>query len=204
MEKRILIFTQDKMAETKTNEFEREYTIPLRKEWGKVPRYKRAKKAGKAVKEFLARHMKVYDRDLDKIKIDRYVNEELWFRGIKKPPVRIKVKVRKDSKGIVHVELADMPEKLKYKKAKEERREKKADEVKTKHAHVQGESHEGHGHDIPERETEEKKEEAEEKKAATIEGMEKLEKETAKKMKHQVSGKPNKALESRKGTLKSR
>ena len=185
------------MAETKTNEFEREYTIPLRKEWGKVPRYKRAKKAGKAVKEFLARHMKVYDRDLDKIKIDRYVNEELWFRGIKKPPVRIKVKVRKDSKGIVHVELADMPEKLKYKKAKEERREKKADEVKTKHAHVQGESHEGHGHDIPERETEEKKE-------ATIEGMEKLEKETAKKMKHQVSGKPNKALESRKGTLKSR
>ena len=192
------------MAETKSNEFEREYTIPLRREWGKVPRYKRAKKAGKAVKEFLVRHMKVYDRDLDKIKIDRYVNEELWFRGIKKPPVRIKVKVRKDSKGIVHVELADMPEKLKYKKAKEERREKKADEVKTKHAHVQGESHEGHGHDIPEKETGEKKEEAEEKKAATIEGMEKLEKETAKKMKHQAGGKPNKALESRKGTLKSR
>ena len=114
------------MADNKSNEFEREYTIPLRGEWSKVAKYKRAKKAGKAVKEFLVRHMKVYDRDLDKIKIDRYVNEELWFRGIKKPPIRIKVRARKDSKGIVHVELTDMHEKLKYKKAKEEKREKKA------------------------------------------------------------------------------
>ena len=190
--------------ENKNNEFEREYTIPLRREWSKVAKYKRAKKAGKAVKEFLARHMKVYDRDLDKIKIDRYVNEELWFRGIKKPPIRIKVRARKDSKGIVHVELADMPEKLKYKKAKEEKRDKKAETTKNVHAHAQGEKHEGHGHDVPEKENEEKKTEAEEKKAATVEGMEKLEKVKAKEMKHQEGGKRNKATESRKGTLKSR
>ncbi|MBI2042925.1 50S ribosomal protein L31e [Candidatus Pacearchaeota archaeon] len=188
------------MAETKSNEFEREYVIPLRKEWSKVARYKRAKKAGKAVKEFLARHMKVYDRDLDKIKLDKYVNEELWFRGIKKPPIRIKIKAIKDSKGIVYVELADMPEKLKFKKAKEEKREKesekktrlseaelkKAGEVKTKHVH-KGEEHK-HEETKPE-ETEEKKIEAEEKKASTIEGMEKLEKEMSKKAKHQKGGK---------------
>ena len=183
------------------NELEREYVIPLRREWSKVPRYKRAKKAGKAVKEFLARHMKVYDKDLDKIKLDKYVNEEIWHRGIKKPPVKIKVKAIKDSKGIVHVELSEMPEKLKFKKAKEEKREKKAEEVKTKHVHAHEEKHK-HEEIKGEKKSEEKsqkaepldtssassqsKEEAEEKKAATVESMEKMEKEMSKKMKHQT------------------
>jgi large subunit ribosomal protein L31e len=176
------------MAETKTEKIEREYTIPLRREWDKVPRYKRANKAVKTIKEFLARHMKIYDRDLRKIKIDRYLNEEVWFRGIKKPPARIKVLVKRDG-DIVRVELADYKDNLKFKKAREEKMEKKAEEVKTKHAHIQGESHEGHGHDVPEKETEEEKKEAEEKKASTIEGMEKLEKQEHRKMKRQTKQK---------------
>jgi len=53
-----------KKQEIKTEIKEREYVIPLRVEWRKVPKYQRAAKAIKAIKEFLVRHMKIYDRDL--------------------------------------------------------------------------------------------------------------------------------------------
>ena len=53
---------------------EREYIVPLRKGWLKVPDYKRANKAVKTLKEFLVKHMKVYDRDLRKIKIEIDLN----------------------------------------------------------------------------------------------------------------------------------
>lgn len=72
--------------EIKTETIEREYIIPLREKGRSVPRYKKTPKAIKTVKEFLARHMKIRDRDLNKIKLDRFVNEALWYRGIKKPP----------------------------------------------------------------------------------------------------------------------
>src|SRR3989344_5060271 len=111
----------DKKTEIQTEKIEREYIIPLRKEWMKVPRYKKAKKAVKAIREFLARHMKIRDRDLKKIKIDRYLNEEIWFRGIKNPPAKIKVKAIKEGE-IVRAELSEMPEKLKFKKLREERK----------------------------------------------------------------------------------
>ena len=83
-----------------TKKLEREYVIPLRREWLKVPEYKRANKAVKAIKEFLVRHMKVYDRDLRKVKIDILLNNELRFRGMRKPPARIKVKAKKKDNGI--------------------------------------------------------------------------------------------------------
>lgn len=107
---------------------EREYVIPLRNKWKRVPRYKRANKAIKAIKEFLAKHMKVRDRDLNKIKVDTYLNEEIWFRGIRKPPARIKVKAVKEG-DVVKAELYELPEKLKYKKAREDKREAKAIET---------------------------------------------------------------------------
>ncbi|MFH1325501.1 MAG: 50S ribosomal protein L31e [archaeon] len=169
------------MAETKTENLEREYTIPLRWKWMKVPRYKRANKAVKAIKEFLARHMKIYDRDLKKIKIDKYLNEFVWFRGIKNPPAKIKVKATKEG-DIVRVGLSEMPDKLKFKKAREEKREEKALEKSKK------KKKEEKPEEKPEeiKETEEQKKEAEEKKTASIESMEKLEKAKSKEMKHQT------------------
>ncbi|MGC8929807.1 MAG: 50S ribosomal protein L31e, partial [Candidatus Woesearchaeota archaeon] len=68
---------------------ERTYNIPLRKEFMKVPKYKKAKKAVKAVKEFLSRHLK--QDDLDKIKIGEKLNLKIWEHGIKNPPHHIKV-----------------------------------------------------------------------------------------------------------------
>src|SRR3989338_6359459 len=119
-----------KMAEkkTETKKIERDYIIPLREKCRHVPRYKKTNKAVKTVREFLIRHMKIYDRDLNKIKIDRYLNEYLWFRGIRKPPYKIKVKAIKEGE-VVKVELAEMPDKLKFKKAREEKREVKAKEA---------------------------------------------------------------------------
>ncbi|MBI2004109.1 50S ribosomal protein L31e [Candidatus Pacearchaeota archaeon] len=111
----------------KKNIFEREYIIPLREKVRAVPRYKKTNKAVRTIKEFLARHMKVYDGNLNKIKIDKYLNEYLWFRGIRKPPYKVKVKAIKEGE-IVKVELADLPEKLKFKKAREEKREQKGAE----------------------------------------------------------------------------
>ena len=86
---------------------EREYTVPLRQGWLKVPKYKRTNKAVKTLKEFLARHMKVYDRDLRKIKVDILVNNEIRFKGMEKPPAKIKVKVKKDSHELVSMEFLD-------------------------------------------------------------------------------------------------
>jgi large subunit ribosomal protein L31e len=84
---------------------ERQYVIPLRKEWLKVPKYKRAKKAGKAIKEFLARHFRVEMKD---VRVGRWLNEEIWARGIKKPPHKIKIKASKDDKGLVWAELLEL------------------------------------------------------------------------------------------------
>ena len=61
------------MAETKSDRIEREYVIPLRIKWKNVPRYKKTNKAIRTIKEFLVRHMKIRDRDLNKIKIGQIV-----------------------------------------------------------------------------------------------------------------------------------
>ena len=178
------------MAETKTDKIEREYTIPLRREWHKVPRYKRANKAVKAIKEFLAQHLKIRDRDLRKIRLDKYINEEVWHKGIKNPPAKIKVKVVKEGE-IVRAELFDMPEKLKFKKAREEKVEKKAEEIKTKHVHAHGEEQGErqeviHKHDENKEGGEEKKIEEKEKKAAVVEAGNVMEKQFAQKEKHKT------------------
>lgn len=83
-----------------TMALERTYIIPLRKEWLKAPKYKRAKKAMTAVKEFLAKHMKS-----DNVKIGTNLNMKLWERGIKSPPHKLKVSVIKEDDGTVKAEL---------------------------------------------------------------------------------------------------
>ena len=120
--------TKKSKTETKSDKIEREYVIPLREKVRVVPRYKKTNKAVKTVKEFLARHMKIYDRDLNKIKLDKYLNEALWTRGIRKPPHKIKVKAIKEG-DIVRVELAEFSDKLKFKKAREEKALQKTKEL---------------------------------------------------------------------------
>lgn len=116
------------MNETKNTKIEREYVIPLREKCRSVPRYKKTPKAVKTVKEFIARHMKIQDRDTKKVKLDRILNEALWFRGIKKPINKIKVKAIKEG-DIVRVYAIDLPSKLKFKQAREEKNSKAQQEA---------------------------------------------------------------------------
>ncbi len=90
---------------------ERFYTIPLRKAWIST-RKKRAPRAGRIVKSFVIKHMKVRmeadeEEEAERLVIDNEVNEKLWSRGIEKPPRKIKVRVIKDKEGVVTVLLAE-------------------------------------------------------------------------------------------------
>lgn len=153
---------------------EREYIVPLRSKWLKTPKYKRVPKAIKALREFVAKHMKIESRDLDKVKLDKYLNHEMWFRGIRKPASKIKIKAKKFDSGVVRVELAEIPAFLKFKID----REKKIGEIalKEKPAEVKEEK--------KEEKTEEEKKVEEEKKEAEVESGLKMQDMQAKEMKH--------------------
>ncbi len=112
-------------------ELEREYIVPLKRGVLNVPHYRRAKKAIRVLKEFIVRHMGVRDRDLKKVKVDINLNNEIWFRGIKKPMNKIKIKAKKID-GIVYVELAEIPVVVGYKIAREEKKSAAAENVKVK------------------------------------------------------------------------
>jgi len=86
---------------------ERTYNVPLRREWLKAPKYKRAKKAVTALRQFLIKHMKPgLDKDGKyKFKIGKQLNLHLWKHGIKNPPHHVKINVTKDDDGVVKVEL---------------------------------------------------------------------------------------------------
>ena len=91
---------------------ERTYTIPLRKEFQKAPKYKRAKKAVAAVREFMQRHMKS-----ENVLIGPKLNLKLWEHGMKNPPHHVKVTAVKDEKeDVVRVELFGFEFKKKEKK----------------------------------------------------------------------------------------
>ncbi len=83
-------------------EIERVYTIGLRQKMKRYPRWLRAKKAVKYVRNFLSRHMKA---DVKNIKIDASINEKIWERGGKKVPARIRIRAVKFDDGVVEAEL---------------------------------------------------------------------------------------------------
>jgi large subunit ribosomal protein L31e len=122
-----------KMAEKTKNtipELKRTYNIPLRKEYLKVPLYKRAKKAVTAIRQFLMKHMKSQD-----VRLGQNLNLKVWERGIKHPPHHVQVNVTKDKEGIVHAELVGFdysekkPEQV-SRKTKNDSVEQKAEEKK--------------------------------------------------------------------------
>jgi len=128
-----------KKEETPKVVLERVYNIPLRREFQKVANWRKTEKAVKALREFVVKHMKS-----DNVLLSKYVNKELWKHGIKNPPHHVKISAKKDDKGKVMVELAELPPKAKRelenqkdvdkkKEAKKKEEEaKKAEEAKKK------------------------------------------------------------------------
>ena len=76
---------------------EKTYTINLRDVWN-APRNKRSPKAIKVLKEYMKRHMKA-----ENVIISNEVNEQIWARGIQKPPRKLKVRAVKDKENKVLV-----------------------------------------------------------------------------------------------------
>ena len=77
---------------------ERVYIVPLWKVRSTGRGLHRTKKAVRFLRDFISRHMKNPN-----VKISTQVNEEIWKRGIRNPPRRIKVKVVKTSEDIIYV-----------------------------------------------------------------------------------------------------
>jgi large subunit ribosomal protein L31e len=92
---------------------ERMYTIPLRKDVLKQPRVQKTNRAVKTVQQFLERHMKAED-----VKISPMLNDKLWRRGVHRPPSKIRVKAKKDDKGVVTARLPDEKEVVKKEEKK--------------------------------------------------------------------------------------
>jgi len=108
---------------------EKQFMIPLRKSFVKVPEYVKTKKAMNAIKKFIARHMKV-----EEVKIGQQLNLYMWKRGRKNPPPRVKVKSIKEEEDGKTIALVELPEAQFQKKKKEEKTKtkKKITEEKTK------------------------------------------------------------------------
>lgn len=75
------------------------FTVPLTK-CRNLPRNQRARAAVGTIKSFIGNHMNVPE---DKVWVDSSVNEHIWARGAKKPPLRVRVKVIKFEDGFVEV-----------------------------------------------------------------------------------------------------
>ena len=76
---------------------EKMFTIPFRKVWI-TPRKKRAPKAIRVIRDYMKRHMKA-----ENIIISNEINEQVWSKGIEKPPRKLKVRAVKDKENRVIV-----------------------------------------------------------------------------------------------------
>jgi large subunit ribosomal protein L31e len=184
----------EKTTEAKI-ELEREYIVPLRREFHRAKNYKRARRAVIALEEFIAKHMKVEDRDLKKVKIDKYVNEEIWHKGIKNPVHKIKVKAVKKA-GIVYVTLAEPAPIVKFRMAREEKRNSLVQKTNIKHDKAND-----HTEESEKIETPAEKQEAKEKQDATQEAGQAENKAQAKAQKQTQSGKHEKNTTPRRQVL---
>ncbi|WP_457555583.1 50S ribosomal protein L31e [Candidatus Pyrohabitans sp.] len=78
---------------------ERVYTVRFHK-IKRTPRTKRAAKAVRYLRRFIARHMKS-----ERVRIDEGLNQALWRRGIQKIPSKLRVRAEKQDDGSVVVSL---------------------------------------------------------------------------------------------------
>ena len=108
---------------------EKLFTIPLRKQWLKVPKNKRAKRSINTIRAYLSRHMKIPETE---VRISPKLNDSVWIRGAGKPPGRTRIKASFDAEaGMVFASLPDevFPMKDSKEKSKEKPSASKKDEA---------------------------------------------------------------------------
>lgn len=79
------------------------FTIPLSK-CKSLPRTKRARAAMDTIRSHIGSHMKVPEKD---VWVDASVNNSIWAKGMKKPPLKIRVRAMKFEDGLVEVSLLE-------------------------------------------------------------------------------------------------
>ena len=77
--------------------FERVYTVPIRQ---LVSRPRRTRVAVRNLRNFVAKHTKA-----KQVRIEKELNEHIWERGDRKPPIRVRVSVSVDEEGLAVVNL---------------------------------------------------------------------------------------------------
>jgi len=105
---------------------EKIFTIPLREAFDK-PRTNRARIAKDIVRNYLIRHMKS-----ENVKLGKTINEEIWKRGIQKPPRRIRIHAVIEA-DVVYSELLGTEIKTPSKEEqskKEEKKKEKREKIK--------------------------------------------------------------------------
>ena len=95
---------EDEAVEEEEEEIidERIYTVPLRKAYWTGSRLRRANRSVRILREFVERHMKP-----EELLIQPEVNEEIWSRGMQKPPRRLRIRATKNADNLVRVYLAE-------------------------------------------------------------------------------------------------
>jgi large subunit ribosomal protein L31e len=73
------------------------YTVNLAKAWD-TPKYRRTDRVINIIKEFTQRHMQT-----NKIKIDQDLNRDIWSRGKRNPPRKIRLRMIKEDDDTVVV-----------------------------------------------------------------------------------------------------
>lgn len=81
---------------------ERIYTVPLRRAYWTGSRLDRANRSIRILREFVERHMKP-----EELLIQPEVNEQIWARGIQKPPRRLRIRATKNADNLVRIYLAE-------------------------------------------------------------------------------------------------
>ena len=91
-------------TQSRTEELEREYVIPLRASQHQPSRRRRAGHALETVRRFVMRHMKGRYED---VWIDPRLNEYVWERGVQHLPRQVRVKAIRFEDGLIEVDLLE-------------------------------------------------------------------------------------------------
>jgi large subunit ribosomal protein L31e len=84
---------------------ERVITVPLR-DANAEAKHERADKAMSIIRDHLAQHFNV---ESDAVRLDPSINEEIWSRGRKKPPSKLRVRAARfeeEGESVVEAETA--------------------------------------------------------------------------------------------------
>ena len=114
------------------------YTVNLAKAWD-TPKYRRTDRVINIIKEFTQRHMQT-----NKVKIDQDLNRDIWSRGKRNPPRKIRLRMIKEDDDTVVVS-SYIEEKSSLSEESVEESEEKVEEKVEEKAKVQAEKVEEKG-----------------------------------------------------------